>query len=123
MFNLIYSNNSATIQFCMEDCVAPIPNSQPTVVLMKNNACSYFLLHPCTWMQMLSHKNGEGLKGAWVTKLSYPLREGFKKKLIIFMEFSMGGGYPPSVQIINFLKQKIRPLQTVLNGLKHEKNQ
>ena len=32
-------------------------------------------------------------------------------------------GYPPSVQIINLLKKKIRPLQTVLNGLKHEKNE
>ena len=38
------------------------------------------------------------------------------------MEFSMGGvGTPPSVQIIDFLKQQIIPLQTVLYGLKHEK--
>ena len=33
------------------------------------------------------------------------LREGFKKKFIIFMEFSMGGGVPPSVKIIIFLEK------------------
>ena len=52
------------------------------------------------------------------------IREGFGKKnnyLHGIFHGEGGGGYPPSVQIINFLKNKIRPLQTVLNGLKHEK--
>ena len=50
----------------------------------------------------------------------------FQFFFIIFKEFSMdgrgGGGYLQSVKLINFTN-KIRPLQTVLNGLKHEKNQ
>ena len=29
--------------------------------------------------------------------------------------------YPPSVKIMNFMREKIRPLQNVLNTLKHEK--
>ena len=34
-----------------------------------------------------------------------PLGKGSKIKLIIFAEFSAnGGGYPPSVKIINFLR-------------------
>ena len=41
------------------------------------------------------------------------------------MEFSIDGvgGYPPSVKIIHYTKKKkkVRPLQTVLNGMKHEK--
>ena len=41
------------------------------------------------------------------------------------MEFSTGGGggYPPSVKIINFLEKKYggeKNLKTLQNGLKHE---
>ena len=53
------------------------------------------------------------------------VREGFKKKKKHFMEFSMeGGGVPPSVKIINFLETNIvgeKNLETLHNGLKHEK--
>ena len=31
--------------------------------------------------------------------------------------------YPPSIKIVNFMTEKKRPLQNVLNGLNHEKNQ
>ena len=48
------------------------------------------------------------------------LGKGSKK--INSMGGTRHGWYPPSVQLIIFLKQKMRPLKTVLNGLKHEKN-
>ena len=42
------------------------------------------------------------------------------------MEFSIGGGgrgIPPIHPNNEFVVEKVRPLQTVINGLKHEKNQ
>ena len=42
------------------------------------------------------------------------------------MEFSKGGGYPPSVKIIIFVEKKYggeKNSKTLQNGLKHEKKQ
>ena len=53
-----------------------------------------------------------------ITKVVTNLEKGSKIELIIFAEFSAnGGGYPPSVKIINFFKCS----ENVQNALKHEK--
>ena len=62
-----------------------------------------------------------GLSLTYLPNQTIIIREGFKKKNNNFHGIFHGRGYPPSIQIINFLKKKIGPLQTVINGLKHEK--
>ena len=49
------------------------------------------------------------------------VRKGSKIRLIIFAEFSAkgGGGYPPSVKIINFSTKEIVKTKSVQNALKH----
>ena len=59
--------------------------------------------------QILAIRDAENLTVFGMGKLLFDIivREDFQKKIIIFMEFSTGegGGYPPSVEIINFLKK------------------
>ena len=53
------------------------------------------------------------------------LREGVKKNINYLAGIFYGrGGGEPAIHLNNeFFPNKIRALQTVLNGLKHEKNQ